>query len=206
MLSSVVEYKGGNIEDEVPLEVRLWERIQAMRKDKSDGQTRFLVKEREGRKRVLERDINLTKEELRVLDVVAKGEAYATTNKTSRNKKQASKELGNWRPRLPRKGERAWTKTFSADVAKLKSKRKLMDKIVIFKAFHRELQEETFVYTNQKEQNRGRSDLLDVGEWLLTNLDQSPYADRNLFFGSILFIIKRQEVCLSVAGLHLSPH
>ena len=44
------------------------------------------------------------------------------------------------------------------------SKRKLMDKIAIFKGFHRELQEETFTYKNQAEQNRGRQDLLAVGE------------------------------------------
>lgn len=74
-------------------------------------------------------------------------------------------------------GEREWSKSFSAEVEKLSSKRKLMDKIgqysvfarcfmlcdrnvgslklfccvllAIFKAFHRELQDETFTYKNQ---------------------------------------------------------
>jgi hypothetical protein len=205
-------------EDDVPNDQSLWSKIQKLKDESLADSARFLLKEKEGRKRVLSRDISLTSEQLQVMEDTGENEARATHSASSavmRNKKQKaaakeaqlSKDVGNWRPRVPRKGERLWTKQFSTEVDKLQSKKKLMDKIAIFKNFHRELQDETFTYKNQNDQNRGRQDLLDVGEWLLENLDQSPYADRNLFFGSILFIIKRQEfnVCDMEFDVSLKP-
>ena len=92
----------------------------------------------------------------------------------------ASAEVGNWQPRVPRKGEKMYTKFFHDDVSRLKSRRHFLEKLVVFKAFHRDLQEETFVYKSQAEQNRGRQDLLDVGQWLLENL-------------GIFFFLKKKE-------------
>jgi hypothetical protein len=228
-MSTLLEYKGEQIEDEIPYDTELWTKIQKLKDEELAASARFLLKEKEGRKRVLSRDISLTSEQLQVMEDAGENEARATHSSTSaamRNKKQkaadkaakdkadaaaassaASKDVGNWRPRVPRKGERPWSKQFSAEVDKLQSKKKLTDKITIFKNFHRELQDETFTYKNQNDQNRGRQDLLDVGEWLLENLDQSPYAERNLFFGSILFIIKRQEfnVCDMEFDVSLKP-
>src|SRR5262249_26939490 len=72
-------------------------------------------------------------------------------------------------------------------------RRSFAEKLMIFKTFPRDLQDETFVYKNQTDQNKGRQDLLDIGNWLLQNVDIAADEDLNVIFGSILFIIKRQE-------------
>jgi hypothetical protein len=84
-------------EDDVPNDQSLWSKIQKLKDESLADSARFLLKEKEGRKRVLSRDISLTSEQLQVMEDTGENEARATHSASSavmRNKKQkaAAKE------------------------------------------------------------------------------------------------------------------